>query len=129
MTPLLFAAVLTAAYPPAPPVEVKPTGTPPTFSVAKIDGERLILTSTRIVIKYEQRTETVQVGNMMVQRTVTVPVPVQVATETTHALKDVRAFDTANKPIEAAKLAERLKGATPVVISGDGQPIGEAFRK
>jgi hypothetical protein len=129
MTPLLFAAALTAAYPPAPTVEVKPTGTPPTVAVARIDGERLILTSTRIVTKYETRTVTVQVGDRTEQRTVTVPVLVPEQTETAYVLKDVKAFDIANKPIEAAKLAERLKSATPVVISGDGQPIGEAFRK
>jgi hypothetical protein len=129
MTPLLLTAALALAYPPAPPAEAKPTGTPPTFSVAKIDGERLTLTSTRIVTKYETRTATVQVGDRTEQRTVVVPVQVPEQAQTTYALKDVKAFDAANKPIEAAKLTERLKDPTAVVVSGDGQPVGEAFRK
>jgi hypothetical protein len=129
MTPLLFAAALVAAYPPAPPVETKPTGTPPTISVAKIDGDRLILTRTQTVTRIESRTENVQVGNMVVPRVVKVPVQTPVTVETAYPLKDVKGFDAANKAIDAAKLAERLKNPTAVVVSGDGQPIGDAFRQ
>ena len=129
MTPLLFAAVLTVAYPPAPPPEVKPSSVPPTFAVAKIDGERLVLTRVQLVTKYVPEVRTVQVGDKVVTETVAVPVQTAVQQESVYPLKDVKGFDAANKPIEAAKLAERLKNATPVVVSGDNQPIGEAFRK
>jgi hypothetical protein len=131
MTSLLFAAVLAAAYPPAPvpPPELKTTGTPPTIAVVQVDGENLKIIRNRIVTEYRTETVTVQQGNQTVTKTVVVPVMVPVQEVTNIVFKDVTGYDTANKPIEADKLAERLKKPTPVFISGDGQPIDEAFRK
>jgi hypothetical protein len=130
MTSLLLSAVLAAAYPPPPPIEpAKLPGIPPTVLVAQIDGEKLLITRSQLLTKYEQRTITRQVGNETVQETVAVPVLVQVPEVIPFPVKDVKAFDAANKPIDAEKVAERLKAATPVVISTDGQPVAEAYRK
>jgi hypothetical protein len=131
MTSLLLVTVLAVAYSPAPgPVPaVKPVGPPPTMSVAKVEGERLTLTRTRVVIEFVTETIVVQEGNKTITRQVMVPVQKLVPEVTTRDLKVVRGFDTANKPLDANKLAERLKTATPVFLSADGQPIDETFRK
>jgi hypothetical protein len=131
MNSLFLTALLCSVYSAAPvPVQAdKPIGPTPTFSVAKVEGERLTLTTTRLVIEFVPTTQTVENGNKKVTQIVMVPVQKVISEVKASEIKDVKGFDTANKPIDAAKLAERLKTATPVVISADGQAIDETFRK
>jgi hypothetical protein len=119
----------TVAVAPVPPQADKPIGATPTMSVAKVDGDRLTLTTTRTVIEFVLETRTVDIGGKTATQTVTIPVQKMISEVKACEMKDVKGFDPANKPIDAAKLAERLKAATPVFISADGQPIDEAFRK
>ncbi len=127
MNSLLFAALLSTAYPPAPPPPEKPMGAPPQILVASVDQGKLIVTRTVQVPKVEERIINVQEGQNTVQKKVTVTVMMSVPQQIAHDLSGVKAFDGAGKEIDAKILAERLKKPTPVVVSSDGQPVDARY--
>jgi hypothetical protein len=128
MTHLLFAALLSAAYPPAPPPPAeKPLGPPPQILVASVEQGKLLVNRTVYIPKVVERIITVQDGNKTIQQKVAVTEMVPEMRTTTYDLSGVKAFDGAGKEIDAKTLAERLKKATPVVVSSDGQPVDAQF--
>jgi hypothetical protein len=117
----LLSALALAALLPAPalaqPAAVGPGGV--RIAEAKIDKGKLTWTVTEVVPVIKEIEVTVNVNGMNVvqKRAVTAYEPQSVTR--TADLKGVKATDAAGKEIDADKLAERLKEATPVVfVSG-----------
>jgi hypothetical protein len=124
---LLFAAPVRV---PGTDEEVRlPRGPQPRQALARVNNDQLILTEAQTVYVQQQRTVQEVVEGRVVQRTVTVAVPVVQTVEVKHALKDVRAFGTDGKKVEAKAVAEALDKRKPVLVSADGRPVDPFYLK
>jgi hypothetical protein len=129
MLPLMLAAVLNAPAP-AEETPAPPKGPQPLVRLVSADADGNV--SYRVIYTtYETQTVTrvVNVNGKQVQVAEQVVVPVMKETMRKVAAKDVQAFDTRGKPLEAKDVAESLKKETIVLVSADGRPVDPFFLK
>jgi hypothetical protein len=117
----LLSAIALAALPPAPALAqpAVPGLGGLRIAEAKADKGKLTWTVTELVPVTKEIEVTVNVNGMNVVRKQAVTVYENQSVTKTADLKGLKATDVAGKEIDADKLAERLKEATPVVfVSG-----------
>jgi hypothetical protein len=123
---LLAFATLHAA--PVPEKALVPDGPAPVLVSAEI-GKDGALTVGRRLTRSEVVPEKVEIvvggQKQAVTRYITREVFVEVMER--YDLKEVKAFGTDGKPIDAVKLAELFKKSTPVVVSADGNKVGPYY--
>jgi hypothetical protein len=98
-----------------------PTTPPPVQCLVSLDKDgRIVLVGS--VTEYKPVVEErKQPDGKTVTRTALVPV-VTFRTQK-YALKDVQAFDTQGKPVDAKKLPELLRERVPALVSADGNKV------
>lgn len=110
----------------AAPAPEEITGPPPIPTHARmVDGKvHFEVTVTQPVQVPEQRVATVIENGVAVTKTYTVVVTVfQTMTVSKVAGDDLQAIDTTGARVARERLADLLKGRTPVLLSADGKPV------
>jgi hypothetical protein len=102
-----------------------PNGPQPLQVLAGMDkAGNVLLWQTSVKLVPEQRTQRIDRGGGKVEeRTYVVQVPVTRQVQRRFPSKDVEAFGTDAKKVDAKKLAELLDKKTVVLVSADGRPV------
>jgi hypothetical protein len=118
LTAVTLAAALRPDDAPSPP-----QGPPPKGAVARTASRAIELTEPVSEIVAVERRRVVQVDGRFVTEAYRENVVVYRQVVRRIEAKDVRAFGTDGKEIEAARLAELLQAGLPVLVSADGRPV------